>query len=283
MSREPVVGNVSAPGDQVDAQPEHGETPQVSIVMLARNQSRYLLTAAGSVLEHPQAELILVEPGSDDGSRAIVEALGRLFPARVKVITAPDGGPAEGLNNGFHKATGVIRGFLNGDDVLLPGALDHVLHWFESHEAADVLLGSGLIADQDSGAVRFSASRSMGKYVFALGALGGSTLFQQGMFWRADRLASIKFNPSNPVCWDAEFLRDAIISCATIGSSNRGLAIFRVNSETITGSGRLAALHKDWRSAAAKQLLGRRFWPHDYLVAALLRLGKKLRGLLRVT
>src|SRR4029077_2212938 len=84
--------------------------PRVSIVTISFNQAPFLERAIRSVLEqdHPDVEYIVVDPGSTDGSREIIEK----YRSRIaKVILEPDRGPANGLNKGFAAATGEILGY----------------------------------------------------------------------------------------------------------------------------------------------------------------------------
>ena len=94
-----------------------------SIVTISFNQAPYLETAIRSVLDqnYPDLEYIIVDPGSTDGSRDIIERFRSRF---AKIIFEPDQGPGDGLNKGFAHATGDILGYLNSDDALLPGALN---------------------------------------------------------------------------------------------------------------------------------------------------------------
>ena len=94
---------------------------RVSIVTISYNQAQFLERTILSVLDqdYPEIEYIVVDPGSTDGSREIIERYGSRIS---KVILRPDRGAADGLNSGFAEASGQILGFLNSDDTLLPGA-----------------------------------------------------------------------------------------------------------------------------------------------------------------
>ena len=71
----------------------------------------------------PAVEYIVVDPGSTDGSRELIET----FRSRLAhILFEPDQGAADGLNKGFKRASGDIFAFLNSDDVLLPGAIRSV-------------------------------------------------------------------------------------------------------------------------------------------------------------
>jgi len=112
------------------------------------NQRDYLQLAIESVLSqgYPDLEYILVDPGSTDGSRELIRA----YAHRIShTIFEPDLGPADGLNKGFGKATGDVFGFLNADDVLMPGSLQAVSDFFGKNPECDFALGNGHIIDAE--------------------------------------------------------------------------------------------------------------------------------------
>src|SRR5579863_5282958 len=96
--------------------------PRISIVTGSHNQGEFLEETLRSVLlqGYPNLEYIVVDGGSTDGSRAIVE---RYAPWLAHCEAQPDRGQAAALNSGFARASGEILAFLNGDDTYLPGAL----------------------------------------------------------------------------------------------------------------------------------------------------------------
>ena len=91
---------------------------RVSIVTISFNQAPYLERALQSVLtqSYPDVEYIVVDPGSSDGSREIIE---RYRSRLAGVVLEPDNGPADGLNREFAQASGEVFGHPNPDDVLL--------------------------------------------------------------------------------------------------------------------------------------------------------------------
>ena len=123
------------------------EQIKVSIVTISFNQGRFLEACMESVLSQdcPLMEYIVVDPDSTDGSRAIIEKLSNRIN---KVILEPDNGPADGLNKGFKLANGDIFGYINADDVLVPGAIKKVLNIFSCRPNIDVLYGNGYQIDE---------------------------------------------------------------------------------------------------------------------------------------
>lgn len=97
----------------------------VSIVVNNYNYERYLGQAIDSALAqtYPRVEVIVVDDGSSDGSRGVVEGYG----PRVAAIAKPNGGQGSALNAGFAASRGQIVLFLDADDVLLPDAVARVV------------------------------------------------------------------------------------------------------------------------------------------------------------
>lgn len=216
---------------------EDGLPLSISILMLCKNKASYLRTGAFSVIEGGQAELLLIEPGSVDGSREICEQLIYEFPGLVKLITDFDTCAAEGLNNGLAHAKGAIVGVLNADDLYIPGALNHVIAYFESHPEIDVLLAGGFLINENTGSWKFVLPTKITRISLGLSRHGSLTFFHQGMFYRRDRFPKVTFNQSNRINWDKEFLIKLFQSDAKIGYLKLPLAFFRINENSLTYAG----------------------------------------------
>lgn len=205
-----------------------------SIVTISFNQAPFLEKAIRSVIDQDYSEIeyIVVDPGSLDGSREIINR----YRDRIdKVIFEPDCGPADGLNKGFSQATGQIFGFLNSDDYLLPGALAKVASAFSSANHKDVLSGHCVIVDDKDQVTSYFRSRRYSplRYVY-----GAGTLAQQSTFFRADAFRRAGgFNPENRIAWDGELWVDLALSGARFGRLNQYLSAFRIYNESISGAG----------------------------------------------
>jgi glycosyltransferase involved in cell wall biosynthesis len=114
--------------------------PSISIVTASFNGAPGIERALRSVLSAmgPDDEYIVVDGGSTDGTTEII----RKYAHRLSWwVSEPDAGQSHALNKGFARAGRPILGWLNADDVLLPGALDRVRQRFE-RKSLDVLCGS---------------------------------------------------------------------------------------------------------------------------------------------
>jgi glycosyltransferase involved in cell wall biosynthesis len=204
---------------------------KISLVTISFNQDRYLEQALRSVLEqdYPDLEYIVVDPGSSDGSRDIIE---RYRTRLAQVVFEPDQGPADGLNKGFARATGDILGYLNSDDLLLPGALAGVAAAFRAHPGADMVYGHGYVMDSEG---RVLGRCRSDRYSLRRAAYGNSIIMQQASFWRREAFESIGgFNSANRLSWDGEFWMDLALAGRRLVRVNEYWACFRTHDASIT-------------------------------------------------
>jgi glycosyltransferase involved in cell wall biosynthesis len=95
--------------------------PLVSVVMPAYNVAWCIGRAVDSVLtqDYRSCELIVVNDGSTDGTRAVLEAYG----GSIRVIDQENHGMSAARNAGIRGARGTYVAFLDADDWWLPGKL----------------------------------------------------------------------------------------------------------------------------------------------------------------
>jgi len=96
--------------------------PTASIVINNYNYERFVRFAIDSALaqSHADSEVVVVDDGSSDGSRAVIDA----YRDHVHAVYKPNGGQASALNAGFEISRGDIVCFLDADDVLEPTAIE---------------------------------------------------------------------------------------------------------------------------------------------------------------
>jgi len=98
--------------------------PLVSIVIDNFNYERFLADAVESALAqtHADTEVVVVDDGSTDGSRALLER----WQGRIRVVLQPNGGQAAALNAGWEASRGELVLLLDADDRLHPWAAAQV-------------------------------------------------------------------------------------------------------------------------------------------------------------
>ena len=245
---------------------------KISIVTISYNQKEFLRQCMDSVLnqDYSNIEYIVVDPGSTDGSREIIDSFGD----RIIKVYEKDNGPADGLNKGFEHATGDIFCYLNSDDVFLSNAFSRICEYFEVHAEVDVVCGHAQIIDADSVVKRSVYSDPFSLSAAAYGAaisIQPSTFFRPEIFKKAGG-----FNVNNRSNWDGELIIDMALAGAKIKVIDEVLSCYRVHGDSITGTGRLAEMHEDYGQRMFEKIMGRSFQRSDDWVKNLYRLRKHL-------
>jgi len=124
--------------------------PSVSVVIIAYNGEAFLAEAIDSVLfqSFSDYELIVVDDGSTDGTRAIVEDYRRWRPDLVRLVQHPDGrnhGMSAARNRGLSAARGEFIAFLDADDVWTPDKLKEQVAILRAHPEVGLVYGRARI------------------------------------------------------------------------------------------------------------------------------------------
>jgi glycosyltransferase involved in cell wall biosynthesis len=122
-----------------DSMPDGRAWPKISIVTPSFNQGAFLEETIRSVLLQGYANLeyIIIDGGSSDNSPQIIEKYAKwIYYWRSE----PDAGQSHAINKGFDQSSGKIKGYLNSDDLLLPGALHKVAQAVEPYEHSPIIL-----------------------------------------------------------------------------------------------------------------------------------------------
>ncbi|MCW2514974.1 MAG: glycosyltransferase family 2 protein [Mycobacterium sp.] len=117
--------------------------PVVSVLLPAYNAARTVTAAALSVLESDSTplELIIIDDGSTDDTREVVERLAD--DDRVRIISRPNKGLAASLNEGIAAASAPFIARMDADDLTAPGRFRTQVQYLEAHP--DVVLLGGQI------------------------------------------------------------------------------------------------------------------------------------------
>lgn len=110
--------------------------PLVSIVIDNYNYGHFVAAAIESALRqtYQSREVIVIDDGSTDNSREIIEAFGN----DVQAIFKANGGQGSAFNAGFAASKGEIIVFLDSDDLLLPTAVERAVCLFSDPETSVV-------------------------------------------------------------------------------------------------------------------------------------------------
>ncbi|MDA0657552.1 MAG: glycosyltransferase [Planctomycetota bacterium] len=122
--------------------------PVISIATPNLNQGPFIERTIRSVLDqrYPRLEFVVQDGGSHDES---VDVIRRYEWELASWESTPDNGQAQAINRGLSRTSGEIMAYLNSDDVLLPGSLNHVANFFQTHPEIDVIYGNRILIDDN--------------------------------------------------------------------------------------------------------------------------------------
>ena len=91
----------------------------VTIVIPVYNYAEFVGQAIDSALDqtYPNIEILVIDDGSTDGTPHVLDA----YADRIRVITQDNLGVSAARNTGLREASHELVGFLDADDILLPG------------------------------------------------------------------------------------------------------------------------------------------------------------------
>jgi glycosyltransferase involved in cell wall biosynthesis len=159
---------------------------RVSLVTPSYNQAEFIRRTIDSVLSQRgdfELDYKVIDGGSTDGTIEILKSYGD----QLSWISERDRGQVDAINRGLRGATGDVVGWLNSDDVLMPGALERVVRAFDEHPEAEWLHGRCRIIDEHDHEVRrwISAYKHYRSKNHSLAAfLTENYVSQMTVFWR---------------------------------------------------------------------------------------------------
>ena len=118
-----------------------------SIITPSFKQPDWLRLCLASVADQKgnfEVEHIVQDNCSGDAVNAVVAG----FP-NAQLVAEKDKGMYDAVNNGLKRSTGDICAYLNCDEQYLPGALEMVAEYFESHPEVEVLFANCVLISPD--------------------------------------------------------------------------------------------------------------------------------------
>ena len=179
-----------------------------SIVTPSFNQGCFIERTIRSVLDQRgdfDLEYRVIDGGSTDETLSIL----RRYEDRLIWTSEPDGGQADAVNKGLRASQGDVLGWLNSDDVLLPGALEKVAAAFRVHPEAEWVHGRCEIIDLNDRPIRrwvsvyknFRATRHSLENL-----LTENYVSQMTAFWRRNVHKELGYlDPSLKLAFDYDF------------------------------------------------------------------------------
>lgn len=176
--------------------------PKISLVTPSFNQGRYLEETIRSVLQqsYPNLEYIVIDGGSSDNSVEIIKH----YSSRLDYWSSgPDRGQMHAINTGFSLCRGDILGWLNSDDVLLPGALERIGVAMQSAKHPDIVIGERLNIDSCGNFISHQALTSWPVTRWQVLYMGRWPFYQESVYFRR-----ALWNKAGPLSEDLQLVFD---------------------------------------------------------------------------
>ena len=164
------------------------QNPRVTIVTPSYNQGQFIEETIQSVLAetYPNIEYFVIDACSTDETHEILE---KYVSAIDRIIIEPDRGQSDAINKGFRLATGTLVGWLNSDDVLLPGAVEAAVACFRQHPAGSIFYGDVEVTNEQ-GNYLYSLKPSK-RLTFKMIVNGRGMIVQPGSFYATELVRQV--------------------------------------------------------------------------------------------
>jgi len=126
---------------------------KISVISPSFNQAGFIERTIQSVLDQQvdfPMEYIIMDGGSTDGTVDILEK----YSGKLKWFSEKDEGQADAVNKGIRQASGEIIGWLNSDDLYLPGTLQKIIDFFSANPSCQWVIGKCCIIDENDRPIR---------------------------------------------------------------------------------------------------------------------------------
>lgn len=156
---------------------------KISIVTPSYNQGGFIERTIKSVLDqkYPKTEYIIKDGNSTDETKKIID---KYKDKLAYYESSKDHGQYSAVNIGFRHSTGEIMAYLNSDDMLMPGTLHFVNHYFKNNPNVDVIYGHRVVVDENDMQVgRWILAPHNNKVISYVDFVPQETLFWRRSAW----------------------------------------------------------------------------------------------------
>jgi hypothetical protein len=134
-----VIANPGQSGQEMNIPAAGQQDPLITVIIPVYNSEQFIGEAVNNVLSqnYPAIELIIVDDGSTDRTRSIIEQM----PHDIRYFHQPNAGPASARNRAIKDASGEFIAFLDADDLWPENNLRLLVAEMISDPAAEVVRG----------------------------------------------------------------------------------------------------------------------------------------------
>ena len=176
--------------------------PRVSIVTPTYNRADFLGEAIDSVLAqtYDQFEMIIVDDGSTDGTRELIERYAD--DPRIRYLYQENQGQSVARNWGIAESNGEFVCFLDSDNAWFPDKLARSIEVFEADPSVDVVYGDNVIINEQGEEISRQNMRRYSGYITGELLKDNCVSMNTTMTRRQCFEVMGGFNPKDPVADD---------------------------------------------------------------------------------
>lgn len=212
-----------------DTMPDGSPWPRITIVTPSLNQGQFIEETIRSVLlqGYPDLEYMIIDGGSEDGSVDVIKKYAKWLEYWV---SEPDHGQSYAINRGLKRSTGALAGWLNSDDIYLPGAFAFVASQSLLHPEFEMIYGDINLVNEKGEFIEEFRSHQIGPK----DATRLTFLPQPSCFWRTRLFLQIGYlNEDYSHIFDIDYwvrisMKHQVFYCAHL------LANFRIHKNAKT-------------------------------------------------
>lgn len=149
----------------------------LSIVVAAYNIAEFVEDCITSIVQQETRatfEVIAVDDGSTDETGDILKGLAESHPNKMVVVAQANGGLSAARNTGFAKSSGKYIWFVDGDDMIVPGAIESIVTTLKQRALDCVHFGFREVDE--------AGERLPGKHIpLQTGPCSGKAFFHEGV------------------------------------------------------------------------------------------------------
>ena len=227
---------------------------KISVVTATFNSARTVRDTLESVLRqtYPDVELIVKDGGSTDATLDICREYEPRFEGRMRILSGPDKGIYDAMNQGIEAATGDVVGLLNSDDFYSADDIMAVVAATLAETGCDAVYGDiHFVSDKDlTRPIRYYSSAGFRRERMMQGWMPAHPSF----YCRRDIYLKFGlFDTSFPVAADFEqLLRLIYIHCISTRYIARDFVTMRIGGSSTKSLGSRFQIMKDHLRAFRK-------------------------------
>ena len=196
---------------------------KLSVIVPVYNLERYIAATLDSLLAiefSDDYEIIVVNDGSTDGSREIIEEYQKKGE-NIRLINIENGGVSNARNVGLEYAAGEYLTFVDGDDTVQPDFFQKAVHELDAGRCDFVQTNLRIVAGNRIEYIQFNPEdrivsdreEMLGRFFGPAKTVSNSVC---GKVFRAELIRGLAFDPSLRIAEDQKFVFDALLSAERI-------------------------------------------------------------------